>query len=186
MSYQSPDASKELKRGNIASFFKPGSTKKAAKSPTGATTKSVLSPKQKTADLDTAKAATSPIKVEQKAGQQEPAASVRFQEANMTLPAQKGDGTGQVDEDTAQLPDMMQQQAASVKVENDAQNAAAGGEAAPKTEDDILNTDDAGGIGKRTSPLLSYAVVHLYVSGCMAQVAHYLHVLSIIDDDDIC
>ena len=39
-----------------------------------------------------------------------------------------------------------------VKVEDNAENAATVGPPALKTEDDILNTDDAGGIGKRNLP----------------------------------
>ena len=149
MSYQSPDASKELKKGNIASFFKPGGSAKAGKPVTegaAAPTKLVASHKTPEA-VAFANRSTLAIKSEDGDGQQAQLAS----DAKPTgLNADNSDISLAHAAQTA-TPVAAQHSkgpSACVQAECEAADQQTQG-CGQKKDGDILNTDDAGGIGER-------------------------------------
>ena len=153
MSYQSPDASQnvELKKGNIASFFK-------------TTTKSDAKPATQTADTKRGKAALqqdaasrlTPLGIKA-----EPAVS---QSAHLSTAEASKSSAAEANTDVGHMlmpsyTEMQQMQSgqsegqsnahndADVKVENGVTNLAKDEGNLEATSDDVLNTDDAGGIG---------------------------------------
>ena len=138
MSYQSPDASKELKKGNIASFFKTGTSAKATNS----------SFQNHVANIKSVKLAPPEVKTEQENAQQAQTASARSQDSSFILPVEKGGAPPSVTREISPVPSTNQQQTTTVKEGEDAENGKAGGRPGLKQESDVLNTDDAGGIGE--------------------------------------
>jgi len=153
MSYQSPDASQnvELKKGNIASFFK-------------TTTKRDANPATQTADTKRGKAAlqqdaaskVSPlgIKAEPDVSQLAPLSTA---EASKSPAAEANADLGHVSmPSNTEMQQMQSGQSegqdnthngADVKVEDSVIDLAKDGGNPEATSNDVLNTDDAGGIG---------------------------------------
>ena len=150
MSYQAPDASQnvEIKKGNIASFFKTTTKRDAKPATTTADTKAAL-------QQDAASRVTSSgIKAEPAVSQ---LAHFSTAEASKTSAAEAVVDLGQ-----ASMPsykEMQQTQSGQSEGQRNAHNSAdvkvgdgvidlAKDEGNPEaTSDDVLNTDDAGGIG---------------------------------------